>query len=64
MHKSRANSDDAKDKFHFYEAELHLLRTVYNTGCYLLTYYETTVYKRSACSQDANKVTRFILAMY
>ena len=48
MHKSKANSDDAKDIFHLCADELHLLRTAYNTGRYLLNYYQTTVYKNSA----------------
>ena len=50
MHNSKENSEEAKDMLHLCEDDLHLLWTKYNTGSYLLNYYETNIYLRIACS--------------
>ena len=63
MLKPNTTRDDTKDKYHLCEDD-YLLRAAYNTGSYLRSYYEATEYKRTACSQDTNEVTRFTLGMY
>ena len=45
MNKSKVLVTMHKDMFRMCEDELHLLRSAYNTGSYLLNQYETTVYK-------------------
>ena len=52
MHKSNASRDDAKDMFHLWEDELHLLLAEYDAGNYLQNVYETGMYKYSAYSWD------------
>ena len=64
MHKSKANSDDAEDKFYLFEDDLYLVRTAYITGRYLLNYYKTTVYKYRNVHKKVIKVTRLILVTY